>query len=78
VQSADPHPAPKARDLQKGIESRGQLIVSEELLQTPLSVRCQTTPPPAFKVWIPLEMILTNLAVDLALARFLFIGIFLD
>ena len=69
VQRADPHPAPEPRNLQEPVESGGQLIVSEELLEAPVPMPAQSTPPLPFKAQIPLEMILTNLAVDLAVAR---------
>lgn len=36
VQRADPHPAPEPRNLQERVESGGQLIVSEELLEAPV------------------------------------------
>ncbi len=77
VQRADPHPAPEPRNLQEPVESGGQLIVSEELLEAPVPMPAQSTPPLPFKAQIPLEMILTNLAVDLAVARLFFVGIFL-
>ena len=51
--------------------------MSKELLEAPVPMPAQSAPPLPFKAQIPLEMILTNLAVDLAVARLLFVGIFL-
>lgn len=77
VQCADHHPAPEPRNVQERIEGCGQVIVSEELSEAPLSVCRQATPPSPFTVQTPLEMVLTNLAVDLAIAWLFFVGIFL-
>ena len=77
VQRADPHPTPERRNLQKRVESGGQLIVSEELLEAPVPMPAQSTPPSPFKAQIPLEVVLMDLAVDLAVARLFFAGIFL-
>ena len=77
VHRADPHPAPERKNLQERIESGSQLIVSEELLEAPVPTLTQSTPPSPFKAQIPLEMVLTDLVVDLAVARLFFAGIFL-
>lgn len=62
-------------------EADGQDVVAShllrELLEAPVPMLAQSTPPLPFKAQIPLEMILTNLAVDLAVARLFFVGIFL-
>ncbi len=75
VQRLDPYSAPKPRNLQERVESGGQLVVSEELLKAPIPMPAQSTPPSPFQAQIPLEMVLTNLAIDLAVARLFFAGI---
>ena len=51
--------------------------MSKELLEAPVPMPAQSTPPSPFKAQIMSEMVLTNLAVDLAVARLFFVGIFL-
>ena len=77
VQRVDPHPVPERRNLQERVESGGQLIVSEELLEAPVPMPALSTPLSPFKAQIPLEVVLTDLAVDLAVTRLFFAGIFL-
>lgn len=78
VPRVEPHASPQPEDLTEGIQSCGQLLVPEKLLETPLPMGAQSAPPPPFKVQSLLEMVLTDLAVDLAISRLLFVGIFLD
>ena len=47
------------------------------LVKAPVPMAAQSTPPWPFKAQIPLEVTLTNLVVDLAVARLFFVGIFL-
>ena len=50
----------------------------EKLLEAPLPMRAQSVPPPPFKSQILLEMVLMDLAVDVAIIQLLLVGIFLD
>ena len=78
VPRVEPHASPQPEDLTEGIQSSGQLLVPEKLLETPLLMGTQSAPPPPFKVQILLEMVLTDLAVGLAISRLLFVGMFLE
>jgi hypothetical protein len=78
VPRVEPHVSPQLEDLTEGIQSCGQLLVLEELLETSLPMGAQLAPPSPFKVQTLLEMVLTNLAIDLAINWLLFVGIFLD
>ena len=71
-------PPPQPGDPAEGIQSCGQLLMPEKLLEAPLPMRAQSAPPPLFKSQTLLKMVLTDLMVDLAIIRLLFVGIFLD
>lgn len=62
----------------EGTQSRGHILVPQKLLETPRLIRAQSVPPAPFEVQIPLEMVLTNLAEDIAVARLSLVGILLD
>lgn len=50
----------------------------EKLLKAPLPIRAQSALPLPFKSQILLEIVLTDLTVDLAIIRLLLVRIFLD
>ena len=77
VPRVEPHTSPQTGDPTEGIQSRDQLLVPEKLPETPFPMRTQSAPPPPFKAQILLEVVLTDLAVDLTIIRLLCVGIFL-
>jgi hypothetical protein len=79
VYGTDSHPTPEPGNLQQTVEGGGQLTVSmlEKLLQIPPTMIRKSDLPPLLEEDVALSSILSDLAVDLAIARFGLVRVFL-
>ena len=78
MESGQLHPPPQARHIKQSIERGSEFGVFEKRLQVPHPAATKASPPPRFETEVALEMILTDLTVDLAIRRNFLIGIFLN
>ena len=66
VESGELHAAPRTWYIEKYVESSSKFGVFEKSFQISLTATSETSPPLRFTAKIPLKMILTDFAVDLA------------
>ena len=78
MESGQLHPPPQARHIKQSIEGGSEFSVFEKRFQVPHPAATKASPPPRFEAEVALEVIVTDLTVDLAVRRNFLIGVLLN